>query len=154
MVQPDLSIAGHDNIFVIGDLAHVLNEAGDPLPGVAQVALQEGQYVAHLLQRRWQGRPERPFHYQDRGNMAQVGRQTAVIQIGSFRLAGKLAWHLWWMIHLMYLVGFQNRPIVFLRWVWSYFTHERHALLIIEPEETVLPERHQSQAIHSAVPSP
>jgi NADH dehydrogenase len=140
-VLPDLSVPGYENIFVIGDLAHVLNEDGQPLPGVAQVAIQQGQYVAKLLRRRWQGKAERPFRYKNRGDMAQIGRQTAVVQIGSLRLVGVLAWHLWWIVHLLYLAGFQNRLIVFLQWAWSYFTHSRPALLITrqveEPAQTV-----------------
>lgn len=135
LVQPDLSVPGHDNIFVIGDLAHSLNAAGQPLPGVAQVAIQQGKYVGQLLKQRLKGRTVRPFRYQSRGDMAQIGRQTAVVQIGSLRLVGVLAWHLWWIVHLMYLAGFQNRLIVFLQWTWSYFTHSRPALLITQRDE-------------------
>lgn len=136
LVQPDLSVPGHDNIFVVGDLAHTLNEVGQPLPGVAQVAIQQGKYVAQLLQHRLDGRRVRPFRYQSRGDMAQIGWQTAVVQIGSVRLVGVLAWHLWWILHLMYLAGFQNRLIVFLQWTWSYFTHSRPALLITRQNES------------------
>jgi NADH dehydrogenase len=98
---------------------------------VAQVAIQQGQYVGRLLR---DGR-KRPFHYKDRGNMAQIGRQTAVVEIGRLRLVGVLAWHLWWIVHLMHLAGFQNRLIVFLQWAWSYFTHNRPALLITERDQ-------------------
>ncbi|MBK8901192.1 MAG: NAD(P)/FAD-dependent oxidoreductase [Anaerolineaceae bacterium] len=134
-VQQDLSVPGYDNIFVIGDLAHTLNDDGQPLPGVAQVAIQQGKYVGQLLRHRVRGRAVRPFRYQNRGDMAQIGRQTAVVQIGSLRLIGVLAWHLWWIVHLMYLAGFQNRLIVFLQWTWSYFTHSRPALLITQRDE-------------------
>lgn len=144
LVQPDLSVPGHDNIFVIGDLAHTLNANGQPLPGVAQVAIQQGKYVGQLLQQRLKGRTVRPFRYHSRGDMAQIGRRTAVVQIGALRLVGVLAWHLWWIVHLMYLAGFQNRLIVFMQWTWTYFTHNRPALLITrrdepEPEVTGVP---------------
>lgn len=129
-VAPDLSLPGYDNIFVIGDLASYRHQTGEPLPGVAQVAIQQGRYVGELLQRRWRGLETRPFHYRDLGHMAQIGRHAAVVQIGRFRLVGVLAWHIWWIVHLLYLAGFNRRLIVFLQWAWSYFTHTRPALLI------------------------
>lgn len=152
-VQPDLSVPGHEDIFVVGDLAHALNEAGEPLPGVAQVAIQQGRYVAQLWQRRWQGKVERPFRYKNRGDMAQIGRQTAVVQMGSLRLVGALAWHLWWMVHLIYLVGFQNRLVVFFHWAWSYFTHDRSALLITQRQLADVPELFEPSSLKAALPN-
>lgn len=130
VVEPDLSVPGHDNIFVIGDLACYTHQTGQRLPGVAQVAIQQGRYVGDMLVRRWRGEATRPFRYRDLGNMAQIGRHSAIVQIGRFRLVGVLAWHIWWIVHLLYLAGFNRRLIVFLQWAWSYFTHTRPALLI------------------------
>lgn len=130
IVNPDLSVPGYENIFVAGDLAHYAHHSDTPLPGVAQVAIQQGYYIGQLLQRRWRGQSTRPFHYKDRGNMAKISRSEALVEKGRFRLTGLLAWHVWWIVHLMYLVGFRNRLIVFLQWAWGFFTHNRSALLI------------------------
>jgi NADH:ubiquinone reductase (H+-translocating) len=130
-VQPDLSIPGHPDVFVIGDLARFSHPVGsDPLPGLAPVAMQQGEYVAKLIRRRLVGQTLPPFHYRDRGAMATIGRNRAVALVGNFRLAGLLAWLAWLFIHLMYLVEFENRVLVFLQWAWNYFTWSRSARLI------------------------
>ena len=128
-VQADLSVPGHPNIFVIGDTALALQD-GKPLPGVAPVAMQQGRYVADLITRRIRGRPEQPFHYHDKGNVATVGRSFAIVDLSRVKLSGFLAWVLWMAIHIFYLIGFRNRLLVMLEWAWAYFTFQRGARLI------------------------
>ena len=130
MVAPDLSIPNHPDIFVIGDLAHYRNQQGQPLPGVAPVAMQQGRYVAELIQRRLRGQTPPPFHYRDRGSMAIVGRAEAVADVRGRRFSGLLAWLAWLFIHLMNLVEFENRLLVVIQWAWNYFTRNRSARLI------------------------
>lgn len=130
-VQPDLSIPGHPQVFVIGDLALFSHPSGSPpLPGLAPVAMQQGRYVAQLIRRRLDGQTLPAFHYHDRGTMATIGRARAVAMIGRLRLAGLLAWLAWLFIHLMYLVEFENRVLVLFQWAWNYFTWNRSARLI------------------------
>jgi NADH:ubiquinone reductase (H+-translocating) len=140
MVAPDLSIPNHPDIFVIGDLAHYRNQQGQPLPGVAPVAMQQGRYVAELIQRRLRGQTPPPFHYQDRGSMAIVGRAEAVADVRGRRFSGLLAWLAWLFIHLMNLVEFENRLLVVIQWAWNYFTRNRSARLITgePPSSTVV----------------
>lgn len=132
VVQPDLSVPGYPDIFVIGDLAHVAQPSGEALPGVAQVAIQEGRYVGRLITRRLSGRDLPPFRYHDRGNMATIGRGAAVAEIGRLRLSGWLAWPIWLVIHLMYQADLENRVLVLVQWLWNYVTRRRSALLIVE----------------------
>ena len=129
MVGPDLTIAGHPEIFVIGDLAHY-EEIGHPLPSVAPVAMQQGRFVARVIRNRIEGRETKPFHYFDKGSLAVIGRKAAVVEIGKLHVTGVIAWLLWLFIHLMYLVGFGNRVIVFIRWGIQYLTFDRGARLI------------------------
>jgi NADH dehydrogenase len=130
MVNPDCSVAGHPGIFVIGDLAHV-EQDGKLLPGVAQVAMQQGAYVAKLIRhRQLNEKPLPPFHYFDKGNLAVIGRASAVAQIGPLHLSGLLAWLTWLFVHLMYLVEFSNRVLVFVQWGFLYITFNRGARLI------------------------
>ncbi len=133
IVQPDCSIPGHPEIFVIGDLAHY--NAGTPekpeiLPGLAPVAIQQGKYVAKVIRRRLERRPPPPFKYRDKGSMATIGRGHAVAQLGRLRMSGVIAWLAWLFVHLMYLVTFYNRLLVLFQWGWSYFTRNRSARLI------------------------
>ena len=128
-VEPDLSIPGHPEIHVIGDLAS-LTQDGKPLPGVAPVAMQQGRYVADLLVRKLRGKAMRPFHYFDKGSLATIGRNRAVAEFGRLHVSGTLAWFLWVFVHLMYLVEFENRLLVFVEWVYNYFTFNRGARLI------------------------
>jgi NADH:ubiquinone reductase (H+-translocating) len=133
MVNPDCSVPGHPEIFVIGDLAH-LEQHGKPLPGVAQVAMQQGAYVAKLIRERLRGGTLPPFHYFDKGSLAVIGRARAVAQIGPLHLSGLLAWLTWLFVHLMYLVEFSNRVLVFVHWGFLYITFNRGARLITGPE--------------------
>jgi NADH dehydrogenase len=136
LVEPDLTVAGHPEIFVIGDLALFLDRKGTPLPGVAQVAMQQGRYVARLIERRLgseasvpplQSGAAPPFRYRNYGSMATIGRAAAVADFGFLRLDGMLAWLAWLFIHLMYIVQFGNRVLVFVQWAWSYITRNRSA---------------------------
>jgi NADH:ubiquinone reductase (H+-translocating) len=131
IVEPDLSIAGHPEIFVIGDLASYTHDGGKPLPGVAPVAMQEGRYVARLIRSRVEGKkPNGPFHYFNKGNLATIGRNKAVAQFGKLHISGFLAWFTWVFVHLMYLVEFENRLLVLTEWVYNYVTRNRGARLI------------------------
>ncbi len=129
-VEPDLTVPGHPEIFVIGDLANFVHQTGEPLPGVAQPAIQEGRYVAAQITRRLRGKKTRPFHYLDKGNLATIGRGAAVADLNWLHLSGFPAWLLWIFIHLLYIVEFQNRLLVFVQWAWFYFTYDRSARLI------------------------
>jgi NADH:ubiquinone reductase (H+-translocating) len=136
-VEPDLSLAGHPEVFVIGDLAAFPHQTGSPLPGIAPVAIQQGRAAAANIRRSVAGEPRRPFRYRDRGSLATIGRGAAVGLIGSRAVHGFLAWLIWLFVHLMYLVGFRNRVAVLLEWAWSYLTWQRGARLItgdIEPD--------------------
>ena len=138
LVEPDLSVPGHPEVFVIGDLAALNDKNGKLLPGVAPVAILEGRYVAKLIRREVEARetsrgqlpPRKPFHYFDKGSLATIGRAAAVAQFGKIHISGYVAWLAWLFIHILFLVGFQNRVLVLTQWAWSYFTYERGARLI------------------------
>lgn len=131
IVDPDLTIPGHPEVFVIGDLAIYSHQGGKPLPGVAPVAMQQGKYVAELLRGRLAGdRTPAPFRYVDRGNMATIGRAAAVADLGWIRLSGYSAWLAWLFVHLLFLIGFQNKLLVLIQWAWSYFSFSRSCRLI------------------------
>jgi NADH dehydrogenase len=131
IVEPDLTLPGHPEIFVLGDLANYPHQGGTPLPGVAPVAMQQGRYVAHTILRRLRGEaPPAGFRYVDRGTMATIGRGAAVAQMGRWHFAGYPAWLAWLFIHLLYLVEFDNRLAVLLQWAWNYVTWNRGARLI------------------------
>ena len=129
LVEPDLSLPGHPEIHVIGDLASLAQD-GKPLPGLAPVAIEQGRYVADLLVRKLRGQSMRPFRYFDKGALATIGRNRAVAQFGSLHVSGFPAWFLWVFVHLMYLVEFENRLLVFVEWVYNYITRNRGARLI------------------------
>ena len=129
-VEPDLSIKGHPEIFVIGDLANFTHQTGEPLPGVAPVALSQGRYVARTISARLTNKKVKPYKYFNKGNLAVIGRAAAVADFGWLQVSGYPAWLLWLFVHLMYLVEFDNRIIVFIQWAWSYFTRNRGARLI------------------------
>jgi NADH dehydrogenase len=130
MVGPDCTVPGHPEIFIVGDLAY-LEQGGHPLAGVAQVALQEGRYAAKAIERRLRGDGNiKPFHYFDKGELAVIGRAAAVAQIRKLHLSGFLAWLIWLFVHLMYLVEFSNRLLVFVHWGFLYITFNRGARLI------------------------
>ena len=136
VVQPDMTVPGHPEIFVIGDLANCKGVNGQPLPGVAPVAIQQGRYVAKLICRRLKGEKLPPFRYRDYGSLATIGRSAAVAEFGKLRFGGFLAWLLWLFIHLMSIVQFQNRLLVFVQWTYSYLTWNRSARLITGDGET------------------
>ncbi len=137
-VEPDLSLPGHPEIFVIGDLACLI-QAGKQVPGVAPAAMQAGKYVARLLQQKLHNPQVKtaPFHYLDKGSMATIGRSLAVVQVGKLQFSGLLAWLMWLFIHILYLVEFTNRLMVLMQWGWNYLSRNRSARLITG--ETKLP---------------
>jgi NADH dehydrogenase len=132
VVEPDLSVPGHPEVFVVGDLAAFNHQlpGGEPLAGVAQVAIQGGEAAARNIARTIRGEPRVPFHYHDKGSMATIGRAKAIAQIGRFQLSGFIAWLVWIFVHILFLIGFRNRATVMLEWAWSYLSWERGALLI------------------------
>jgi NADH dehydrogenase len=134
LVQPDLSIPNYPETFVIGDLAALNDASGKLLPGVAPVAILEGRFVGKLIRREILGDqkpgPRKPFHYFDKGSLATIGRAAAVAQFGKIHISGFPAWLAWLFIHILFLIGFRNRLLVFIQWAWSYFTYERSARLI------------------------
>jgi len=130
LVEPDLSLPGHRNIFVIGDLASLKDARGKQLPGVAPVAMQQGRWVARQIAADLAGKARTPFHYFDKGSLATIGRAAAIAQFGKVHISGFLAWLSWLFIHIFFLIGFRNRIIVMIEWAWSYFTYDRSARLI------------------------
>jgi len=155
LVQPDLSIPGHQEVFVIGDLATLNDENGKMLPGVAPVAIQQGDWVAETIARDLENQPRRNFHYHDKGSLATIGRAAAVAQFGKFEVSGFFAWLAWLFVHIFFLIGFRNRVIVMIQWAWSYLTYERGARLItgsdelpgwIEPAQESQPRPEESKA--------
>jgi len=129
-VRPDLSVAGHPEIFVVGDLAALKDAHGKMLPGIAPVAIQQGEAAAANIGRLVRGQPTKPFHYLDRGTMATIGRAHAVAEIRRLHLTGLLAWLAWLVVHIFFLIGFENRMLVLVQWAWSYVSYERGARLI------------------------
>ena len=129
-VNQDLSLPGHPEIFVAGDTSHCLGVSGTPLPGVAPVAKQQGEYLGRLLKARGQGTDVPPFRYRDFGMMATIGRKSAVAQLWGAHFDGLFAWLLWSAAHIYYLIGFRNRLAVMMNWIWNYFTFERGTRLI------------------------
>lgn len=134
-LAPDLSLPGQPNIFVIGDAALVYSEDGRPLPGLAAVAMQQGEYVAQVIERRLEGEAtSAPFKYRDNGKLAVIGRNSAIADFGKFRANGFLAWILWVMVHIFQLIGFRNRFVVLFQWAWSYLSLQSGARIIVAPE--------------------
>jgi NADH dehydrogenase len=126
-----LSIPGHPDVFVVGDAA-VLEQGGRPLPGVAQTAIQEAAHAARTIARRLRGEPTTQFIFHDKGNMAIVGRGSAIADLGWIRCAGPLAWLAWLFLHIFMLIGFRNRLVVMLEWAVAYFTFQRSVRLITD----------------------
>jgi NADH:ubiquinone reductase (H+-translocating) len=129
-VEPDLTIPDHREVFVIGDLATMKDEHGNPLPGVAPVAMQQGKFVARQIAADLTGHERGKFRYFDKGSLATIGRAAAIAQFGKIHISGALAWITWLFVHILFLIGFRNRVIVMLQWAWSYLTYERAAWLI------------------------
>jgi NADH:ubiquinone reductase (H+-translocating) len=133
LVEPDLSVPGHPEIFVIGDTATRLQD-GQPLPGVAPAAMQQGRYVGDVIRARVLKRePPPPFRYRNKGNMATIGRKFAIADFGKFGMSGFPAWLFWLGLHVYFLIGFRNRLSVMIQWAWAYVTYERGARLITTP---------------------
>jgi NADH:ubiquinone reductase (H+-translocating) len=133
LVEPDLSIPGHPEAFVIGDVSAFLHQTGAPLPGVAPVAIQQGRAVARNVLNRLRGEQTHPFRYRDKGSMATIGRAAAVAVVGRLELSGFVAWLAWLLVHITYLIGFRNRFLVLFQWAWAYVTWQRGARLITGP---------------------
>ncbi|MGE5855029.1 MAG: NAD(P)/FAD-dependent oxidoreductase [Syntrophaceae bacterium] len=132
IVNTDLTVPGHPEIFVIGDMAHLPGKDGNPLPGLAPVATQQGRYVAGSIGGRLRGeKPAAPFSYFDKGTMAVIGRHEAVVNVGRFRFGGITAWLMWLFIHLILLINFESRLVVLVRWAFSYFTHNRGSRVLL-----------------------
>lgn len=147
-VQPDLTLPSHPELFALGDMVNCSPPGGPPLPGVAPVAMQQGRYVADLIQRRLRGAPPPPsFHYHDRGSLATIGRAAAVADLGWITLSGLTAWLVWLFVHILYLIAFQNRILVMFQWAWNYFTRNRSARLITGVE-TLSPAASNDAARH------
>jgi NADH dehydrogenase len=141
-VEADLTIPGDRWIFAIGDAAHCLGEDGKPLPGLAPVAMQQGRYVAGLISEELPPDRRRPFVYRDRGMLATIGRARAVAQLGPIHAAGVVAWLLWCLVHIFFLVGFRNRVRVMSEWMWYYLTFKPGARLVFEqPHKFEQPHR-------------
>ena len=136
-VRPDLTLPGHPEVFALGDMVRVLGEDGQPqqLLGVAPVAMQQGRYAAEVVKTRLRGEEAKPFRYRDKGNVATIGRARAVADIKGVRVSGFPAWLLWLLIHIFYLIGFQNRLVVLIRWSFSFFTRGRGSRVIENFEE-------------------
>jgi len=130
-VGPDLSLRDHPEVFVLGDQAHVEGPGGAPLPGLAPVAMQEGRFAARAIRAELAGRPRGHFVYRDRGQLATIGRSRALCDFGRLRFGGFAAWVFWLCVHIYFLVGFENRLLVVMKWAWSYFTYGRGARLIV-----------------------
>jgi NADH dehydrogenase len=144
LVNPDLTVPGHRNEFVIGDLATLKDARGNPLPGVAPVALQEGRYVAKAIARDLRKSPREDFHYFDKGSLATIGRNAAVAEFRKLHISGYFAWLAWLFVHIFFLIGYRNRLIVLIQWAWSYLTYERGARLITG--DTSLPGWHNAES--------
>lgn len=144
-VGPTLEVPGLPGVFVVGDLASFQGPDGKPLPGVAPVALQQGRHVGKNILRALRGEPLKPFKYFNKGNLATIGRASAIADLGFVRLSGLIAWLAWLFIHVLYLVGFRNRLVVTLNWAWAYIRLQRGARLIYGDVEQLIPEQPDSK---------
>ncbi len=140
LVAPDLSVPGHPEVFVIGDLAAVTQSDGTPVPGVAPAAIQGGIHTAKNIARILNGQPTIPFRYRDKGSLATIGRASGVADFGRIKLSGFIAWAAWLGIHIVFLIGFRNRLLVMLQWAWAYVTYQRGARLITGKVEPLMKE--------------
>jgi NADH dehydrogenase len=141
VVEPDLTVPGHPEVFAIGDIAASPAADGAPLPQVAQPAIQGGHHVARQIRRRLRGEPTEPFRYHDKGQMATIGRHAAVTELANgWRLSGVIGWLAWLGLHLVYLMGFRNRIQVFVDWAWNYLTYDRSSRILRESEREVVEE--------------
>ena len=154
LVDADLTLPGHPEVFVIGDLASLKQSEGTLLPGVAPVAMQQGRWVAKQIAADMAGKPRKPFHYVDKGSLATIGRAAAVADFGKVHISGFLAWLSWLFIHIFFLVGFRNRIIVMIQWAWSYFTYDRGARLITDAPNAEAPSTRDAPNNNDASASP
>jgi NADH dehydrogenase len=139
LVRPDLTVPGCDDVYVVGDLAH-FEQDGVLLPGVAQVAMQQGTHAVENILRRFGNQPLRDFRYHDLGNLATIGRNAAIADFGGrWRFSGVFAWWLWLFVHVLKLTGFRNRLAVLIQWAWAYITHQRGIRLITGHDPVELP---------------
>ncbi len=145
-VTPELTLPGRDDVYVIGDLAHI-EQDGALVPGVAPAAIQQGECAARNIVATLDGQPRQPFRYVDKGMLATIGRGAAVARIGRFKTSGYLAWLLWLFVHILFLIGFRNRLVVMIQWAWSYFTFDRGARLITAPLRDPLVESHVDRRV-------
>jgi NADH dehydrogenase len=145
-VAPDLSLPGHPEVFVAGDLAAVAQPDGRPVPGVAPAAKQMGRHVAAAMRARLAGRATPAFAYQDYGNLATIGRMAAVVDLRGLRFSGLLAWWFWLAAHVFFLIGFRNRLAVLMNWAWAYWTYQRHARIVLGGRSGAPPEEHQASS--------
>lgn len=145
-VDPDLSIPGHPEIFVIGDAAHTKDKDNNPLPGLAPVAVQQGKYVANLIRRRIEKDKRPPFKYFDKGTMATIGKTKAIGMFGKWQFSGFFAWLGWCFVHILYLIGFRNRIIVLMQWLFSYFSPKRGARLIYKALDEKLAKHNKTSS--------
>jgi NADH dehydrogenase len=141
VVEEDLSIKNYPHVFVLGDQSHFNDKHGKPLPGLAPVAMQQGIFAARNIIASIKNEKRSSFKYNDRGQMATIGRRKAVLQNGSFQASGLFAWIAWLIIHIFYLIGFRNRLLVFIQWFWSYVTFQKGARLIVEKEWRSIPSK-------------
>ncbi len=139
IVEPDCTIPGYPEVFVLGDAAYFNHQEGGPLPGISPVAIQMGQYAARTIQADIEGQPRRAFHYWDKGQLAVIGRGRAVADIWKLHFGGLLAWLVWTFVHIFFLIGFRNRILVMIQWAWSYVTYGRGARLITLDDNPELP---------------
>jgi NADH dehydrogenase len=152
-VLPDLSVPGHPEIFVIGDLAAVAQPGGRDVPGVAQGAIQAGKHAARNIEATLRGAPRTPFRYRDLGDLATIGRHRAVANLPFLRFAGTLAWVFWLFLHLMLLVGFRNRLTVLVQWAYMYWTYQRGVRLITGGEDRAPPFTGEREVVRTGTPA-
>jgi NADH:ubiquinone reductase (H+-translocating) len=150
IVEPDCTIPGHPEVFVLGDAALFNHQEGGPLPGICPVAIQMGDYTARTIIGDLEGQPRRAFHYWDKGQLAVIGRGRAVADIWKLHFAGLIAWLVWTFVHIFFLIGFRNRILVMIQWAWSYLTHGRGARLITLEDDPVVPARSLSGAARAS----
>ena len=138
-VQPDLTLLGHPEVFVLGDLAAVLQKNGKPVPGVAPAAIQMGQFAAATILGDFSGQVRKPFRYWDKGSLATIGRSSAIAEVGGFKVSGFTAWLAWLLVHLLFLIGFRSRVQVLWEWFWAYVSFQRGARLITGQSLSIVP---------------
>lgn len=144
IVEEDLSVPGHPEIFVAGDQAHFAHHIDEPLPGMAPVASQQGRAIGQNILAEIKGKHRKPFRYRDKGQMATIGRNKAIVEIGSLKFFGSFAWLTWLLVHIYYLTTFKHRVFVLLQWGWSYFTFGHGARLIVNKEWRFYPNKKRS----------